>query len=1139
MQTTARFRTLDLLLLLTLSAPLLAAELFVSPHGDDSNDGLSEAHALQTLKSAVAKLAPGDTLTALPGDYHEALRLQISGVEGKPITIRAKRPGTVLLRGDIDVTGFEPVPGLHYTWCVPVEQAVEGVGERDTAAIYAFVPSAVEVEDVRGSCYYDLDGRTLYIHTSDSRPPSGHAMIASVTNDFGMLLEHPRGQERVTDIVVDGIGFSGYVNREVATRPGGLTRWGLYFVLPERCVVRRCTAFLNGGGIGYVRPIDCLIEDCLAFGNHSTYSSSGGNIIAWSPATRTILRHNVVHSTPSNGIRFYGGGTEDCVMEGNLAYDCGYGEIWIKGGANATSKMLRNISLGALHPLGLDAANIRGNICKYGSGQERFDSSSIILSKLRQTTLDEQLADPVHHDYRVQSDSQLRGKGPDGADPGPFAYRDEVFFVSPDGDDTNPGTCLKQAWRTLQHAAKLAQPGHTVYVLAGKYSGPLAPANSGTVDQPIVFKRRGHGRVELQKTLDDMVMLQLDGRSHVHVIGLDVPEATAPAVSASDSDGVVIEKCHLSAKPLSVQAEGARSLAVRHCSIDGWGTGVKLRNCPDAELVGNMFSPAVKAALDMDTSTRKTLYSDFNCIRPTAQMAVIDDQPVGNLEAWQKLSGQDMRSRTLVLGILDVRKMRDLFVSTLPGLGPLATNIGPGEAQRSQASLRLERVSVHAVSATTANIEWWTPTAETTTTVHWGTTRDCPNTIETLFDGCIFHTVSLIGLQPDTTYYFRVSATKPVWEFHTNEALAELERAKERERIQGDSSTFRTLAQDAEPVEYHVSVDGDDARDGLTADTAWRTLRHAAASIRAGDTVTIHAGTYEEHVPVRVSGDQGRPVTFRAAPGEKVWMNGSGQKRSCAFRIASKHHVVLDGLYFHHFRSKPYNASDTGGAVHVVGGSHNVARRCFYDGRTKTYMPFFIHALDTSDFLMENCVVIMGWNNVSFWRCPNLLLRNNVVYNGQIRALNLFNDAAQTVTLSHNLICANIPQKVGNAQVQLWHLESYRGDHNCFFSRKSADARKLVDYVRVGGEKNPGTLLLAELRERTGQDQHTIFANPGFAAVKELKLSYETGEHDRVELHRSGMEIEPLDFADFLADPAGPCGRAADGKPIGLDPAAF
>ena len=42
-----------------------------------------------------------------------------------------------------------------------------------------------------------------------------------------------------------------------------------------------------------------------------------------------------------------------------------------------------------------------------------------------------------------------------------------------------------------------------------------------------------------------------------------------------------------------------------------------------------------------------------------------------------------------------------------------------------------------------------------------------------------------------------------------------------------------------------------------------------------GDTVLIHTGTYREHVDVKVSGAPDRPITFAAAPGERVVVKGS------------------------------------------------------------------------------------------------------------------------------------------------------------------------------------------------------------------------------------------------------------------------
>jgi hypothetical protein len=58
--------------------------------------------------------------------------------------------------------------------------------------------------------------------------------------------------------------------------------------------------------------------------------------------------------------------------------------------------------------------------------------------------------------------------------------------------------------------------------------------------------------------------------------------------------------------------------------------------------------------------------------------------------------------------------------------------------------------------------------------------------------------------------------------------------------------------------------------------------------------------------------------------------------------------------------------------------------------------------------------------------------------------------------------------------------------------------------------------------------------------VKELLPSgAPQGEWQKVEMHWDGQAFRPWDFADFLLDPTSPLAHAADGKPRGLDPAAF
>lgn len=75
--------------------------------------------------------------------------------------------------------------------------------------------------------------------------------------------------------------------------------------------------------------------------------------------------------------------------------------------------------------------------------------------------------------------------------------------------------------------------------------------------------------------------------------------------------------------------------------------------------------------------------------------------------------------------------------------------------------------------------------------------------------------------------------------------------------------------------EYHVSVDGNDARDGSRR-FPLRTISAAAERALPGDTITVHRGIYRERVaPPRGGASEHRRIVYRAAPGEQVEITGS------------------------------------------------------------------------------------------------------------------------------------------------------------------------------------------------------------------------------------------------------------------------
>ena len=94
-------------------------------------------------------------------------------------------------------------------------------------------------------------------------------------------------------------------------------------------------------------------------------------------------------------------------------------------------------------------------------------------------------------------------------------------------------------------------------------------------------------------------------------------------------------------------------------------------------------------------------------------------------------------------------------------------------------------------------------------------------------------------------------------------------------RILLTASFFLMLAGSIGAREFHVAKSGSDSNAG-SADAPFLTINRAAMELRAGDTVTVHAGVYREWVRPRNSGaDTYSRIVYRAAEGEEVWIKGS------------------------------------------------------------------------------------------------------------------------------------------------------------------------------------------------------------------------------------------------------------------------
>ncbi len=119
---------------------------------------------------------------------------------------------------------------------------------------------------------------------------------------------------------------------------------------------------------------------------------------------------------------------------------------------------------------------------------------------------------------------------------------------------------------------------------------------------------------------------------------------------------------------------------------------------------------------------------------------------------------------------------------------------------------------------------------------------------------------------------------------------------------------------------YYVSLKGDDAKDGRTEKSAFRTIKKGVSVVQAGDTLIIKSGDYgAERAVLKNSGRKGAPILIKAEkPGEVVL---TGKRRGVGLTMIDKSHVVVEGLKFTRYGA---------GLVIKHRSSYVTVRRCIF-----------------------------------------------------------------------------------------------------------------------------------------------------------------------------------------------------------------
>lgn len=1052
----------------------------------------------QGIINALANAQPGDTITLKPGFYRGGWTLK-PGEPGKPITLRAERAGRVFV-GSLDtITGFEPVESFAYAHAAPYPAEPEKLRELDTGKELRWMATPMDVEEVVGSYCYEKESKRLFVHPTDSAGTSHHAYAPVPTTNGLVVASHT---------VVDGLVMTGFGGAAIkGDKVTGVT-------------IQNCKLYRNGSGIVFGESQSCIVRDNECWENRPDYSQ--GAQISFLGSTRGMLvEGNRVHGglADHNGIFIYSGDHRDNIYRRNVLWDVNGATIKGPGTNNLAE---HNVCMG-----GFGTCVMRHNTYASPVLATPGRKTDLILSELKK---DPKFADPAWQDFRLQSNSPARGKGKDGSDLGAFPYQGDVFFVGPRGNDGADGTSEATAWKTLAHATRALEPGQTLYISPGRYDEPvLLNGKRGLAGKRTCVRVHGRGKALVSR-------VEIHDSAGLEVSGLRVTGARHLGFSIKNSSDVTLLKCASYGNAgAGVVASGCRGLRLRRCAIWGnKGGGVLVDDCPDTEIVSSIIARNGTSQLSFTGAKELGYYGEFNAFgEPVARLDPAAPRDL-SLAEWQKRCGSEERSSVLKERLADPEHgdfrappgthlaVAGLYYSP-PGPDGLA--LGPRTKQGT-----IERVEVVSVTSTSANILWYTPGRMCGTMLKWGPTEPCGNLYDRGSDPNhseyeLVHTVSLVGLQPDTRYYFRPG-------------YADLGAADKRIVWEAGERTFTTTKADPQPRALFVSLDGDDANDGLTRETAWRTLHKTAREAHAGDTVTILPGRYPELLrPLQTGTSDDRRITFRGERPLTVFLDGGMIRHK---RPGRPHNVQLHGKAFITIENivgeKCSENIDYGGyrggwgyagIFRTSGGAMNVFRNCVADARYRWMSGFVFfeaghmaglekpaYAARVTDSATLGC-----WRAIQGFSVAPLLLEHNIYF--------------VTMTGMHSVHCG--PGKwVSRNCIYQDHVKGKRqwggipvfgnteivDSDYCSFAWMP-DSKRTVARAgnRRGGEPIAG---LAAWQKVSGQDAHSVEHTPQYPLTK---LELPSGRFD----HRS------LRLEDFILPKDSPLrGKGTEGSDIGV-----
>jgi hypothetical protein len=239
------------------------------------------------------------------------------------------------------------------------------------------------------------------------------------------------------------------------------------------------------------------------------------------------------------------------------------------------------------------------------------------------------------------------------------------YFVSPSGNDANPGT-LRQPWKTIGKAAQMAHAGDTVYLREGIYHETVSFESSGTENNPIQIKAYpGENPV-----IDGQNRIPGPGGSLLNIIG-DYIYASGIEVRNSANLGILVygnydvvnnlfvhhsirggilinhghhstvQNCHVwrnslvneygkadnYATGLAAARDGVSYATIRHNTVwENWGQGINTYEADHTLIEGNIIHDSFSTNIYIHDSTHVLCQRNLVYANPTSYIYPYGDK---------------------------------------------------------------------------------------------------------------------------------------------------------------------------------------------------------------------------------------------------------------------------------------------------------------------------------------------------------------------------------------------------------------------------------------------------------------------------------------------------------------------------------